>query len=112
MDICQAGNRAAHHSSCAVTMMAGFLRSQPQKVNMNFMWLKCATAIALFLWLALPIELTAQDKDVQQPPAQNNTPFKFSAGTNMVLVPVVVSDKRGQHVSGLTADDFEVREAF
>jgi VWFA-related protein len=38
----------------------------------------------------------------QQPP--------FVAGTNLVVVPVVVVDRKGQHVSNLTAADFGVTE--
>ena len=34
----------------------------------------------------------------------------FTAKTEVVLVPVVVSDKSGNHVAGLTRDDFEIRE--
>ena len=34
----------------------------------------------------------------------------FSAGTSMILVPVVVQDRRGRFVEGLTLDDFEVLE--
>jgi VWFA-related protein len=41
--------------------------------------------------------------------AQDNPP-KFTAGTNVVLVPVVATDKRGNHISGLTAADFEVKQ--
>src|SRR6516164_6412285 len=41
--------------------------------------------------------------------AQDNPP-KFTAGTNVVLVPVVATDKRGNHIPGLTAADFEVKQ--
>ena len=50
--------------------------------------------------------------------AQNGPPAKAAAqqpaqitvGTNLVLVPVVVTDKKGDHVTGLTKDDFEIKE--
>lgn len=48
----------------------------------------------------------AQQKNSQP---QNNT-FTFSVKTNLVLVPVIVTDKHGQHIPNLTAEDFEVKE--
>jgi VWFA-related protein len=49
---------------------------------------------------------------IQQEPAksQNQEPFKLSVGTHLVLVPVIVTDKNGAHVSGLAANEFEVKE--
>jgi VWFA-related protein len=43
--------------------------------------------------------------------AQENTATnKLSARTNLVLVPVVVTDRKGVHIRGLKKDDFEVKE--
>ncbi len=42
--------------------------------------------------------------------ARGRPPTLFSAGTNMVLVPVVVQDRRGRFVTGLTQDDFALFE--
>ena len=40
----------------------------------------------------------------------DSRPLKFSASVQMVLVPAVVTDKSGRHVTGLTKDDFTLRE--
>ncbi|HKD79159.1 MAG TPA: VWA domain-containing protein [Candidatus Angelobacter sp.] len=73
--------------------------------------MKPAAAAIATLCLAPFIVLTSQEKKAaDQPQAQPNAPYTFSIGANMVLVPVVVSDKHGQHVTGLTANDFELRE--
>ena len=45
----------------------------------------------------------------QQPPAPSQTP-SFRSGVNLVLVDVVVRDRNGAMVRGLTADDFELLE--
>jgi VWFA-related protein len=39
-----------------------------------------------------------------------NQLYKFSTRTNLVLVPVVVTDNHGRHVSGLTRDQFVLSE--
>src|SRR5689334_5153355 len=45
-----------------------------------------------------------------QPPAQNPRMPIFRSGTELVLVNVVVRDKNGNVVRGLTQDDFSVAE--
>ena len=40
----------------------------------------------------------------------DKSPLKFSTTTSYILVPVVVIDKEGKHVGGLTRDDFQVTE--
>jgi VWFA-related protein len=42
--------------------------------------------------------------------SKDNQEFKFSVSTHLVLVPVIVTDKQGNHVTGLKAEDFEVKE--
>lgn len=56
--------------------------------------------------LAAPATLAPQEKSS----AQNNPQYQYRTGVNVVLVPVVVTDKQGRHVSGLTAADFELKQ--
>jgi hypothetical protein len=42
--------------------------------------------------------------------AQQNSTVTFTSHANLVLVPVVVNNKSGTHISDLTKDDFEIRE--
>lgn len=42
--------------------------------------------------------------------AQNAAPFHFNANSNLVLISVVVRDRQGHLVKGLTRNDFELRE--
>jgi VWFA-related protein len=51
--------------------------------------------------------LAAQGQPEQPRPQQ---PFKLAVGTHLVLVPVIVTDKRGTHVTGLGTADFELKE--
>jgi VWFA-related protein len=41
---------------------------------------------------------------------QNTSEVKFSAGAKLVLVPTLVTDKSGNHISGLKQEDFTVLE--
>jgi VWFA-related protein len=41
---------------------------------------------------------------------QQNSTVTFTSHANLVLIPVVVGNKSGAHISGLTKDDFEIRE--
>jgi VWFA-related protein len=45
-----------------------------------------------------------QQQSLEQPQ------YKLSIRSNLVLVPVIVTDRHGDHVPGLKAEDFEVRE--
>lgn len=67
----------------------------------------CIAAVSALFFLVAANPPRAQDQGGRQ---ANNSSYKLSVGANMVLVPVVVTDKHGQHVSGLKAEDFEVQE--
>lgn len=60
-----------------------------------------ALALMLFVWAA------ASAGSAQNPPPPNQAPV-FRADTGLVRVSVVVQDRRGQPVTGLTAADFEL----
>lgn len=64
-------------------------------------------AALFFALLAAPVALAPQEKAA---PVKDNTQFQYRTGTNLVLVPVIVTDKQGRHVSGLTAADFELKQ--
>ena len=51
----------------------------------------------------------AQDRKKEDSQQQGEL-FKFSIGANLVLVPVVVTDGKGNHITGLKSEDFEVKE--
>ncbi len=61
-----------------------------------------STRAALALGLLLTCELTFAQQPV--------IPDKFSARAELVLIPAVVTDKSGAHITGLKAEDFLVRE--
>jgi len=46
----------------------------------------------------------------ENPPDQDQTGVTFTARTNLVLVPVVVTDKSGAHAAGIAKEDFEILE--
>jgi VWFA-related protein len=52
----------------------------------------------------------AQPPSTQQPPPPPQQPPVFRVGTNQVRVDVTVLDRRGEPVTDLTRDDFDVRE--
>ena len=61
------------------------------------------TAFIALLLLA-PLALITQEKPTEK------SEYKLTVGAHLVLVPVVVTDKHGQHVGGLKAEDFDLRE--
>jgi VWFA-related protein len=66
-------------------------------------------SVLLVLGLLAAGLLFAQTNAVQQSPTSQPT-ATFSARTELVLVPTIVTDHRGGHVTGLTKDDFIVQE--
>lgn len=62
------------------------------------------------LAIALSATLAAQNQEQKKAEAQNQQLYTLSVRTNLVLVPVVVTDKAGNHITGLKQQDFEVRE--
>ena len=64
-------------------------------------------ATILFLAFRLFISLNANAQDQRD---QKDSGVTFSSRTNLVLVPVVVSNKAGGHIGGLTKVDFEILE--
>jgi VWFA-related protein len=65
--------------------------------------------VARWTVIALAFTLTCVAQDSKPKPSDSDR--KFSSTTELVLVPVVVRDKSGAHVGGLTKDDFQVSEA-
>lgn len=65
-----------------------------------------ATIASLILFAAFPLaSQKIETKDQTPAPA-----VVFKSGVELVLVPVVVTDKSGNHVSGLKKEDFTVKE--
>jgi len=60
-----------------------------------------AAAVLLALAVAVPVRIAAQEPD---PPS-----YSESAGAEYVMLPVLVTDKDGKYVEGLTKDDFVIR---
>jgi VWFA-related protein len=78
------------------------------KMTARFRWFAIASAVAV-LGIAGASALQESNKQEAPKPA-NSQPFKVSVATNLVIVPVIVTDKQGNHITGLTVADFEVKE--
>jgi len=61
--------------------------------------------VAVIAALACSILVLANPKD-----KENNPEVKFTSRTELVLIPTLVTDKSGNHVSGLKKEDFTVLE--
>jgi len=68
--------------------------------------LSCVTIIAA---LACSIFVVAKPKGKDKE-KENNSEVKFTARTELVLIPTLVTDKSGNHISGLKKEDFTVLE--
>src|SRR6266849_1147893 len=71
-------------------------------------------AVWFALWnLAAPLTAAAQGAPATPPPAKQSTPSKqeqpaLRVSTHLVQVNVIVEDKKGELVTGLTKNDFTV----
>src|SRR5882762_7000827 len=76
---------------------------------------------ALSCYATLGVALTCSILVLAKPPAKdkdknkekekdNNSEVTFTARTELVLIPTLVTDKSGNHISGLTKEDFRVLE--
>jgi VWFA-related protein len=63
----------------------------------------CTTAAAAALACSILVLAQSQSKE-------NNSDFKFTARTELVLIPTLVTDKSGNHIAGLKQADFTVLE--
>jgi VWFA-related protein len=69
-----------------------------------------AAAVALGARQTPPQRPPAQPPATQQPPPPQQPPPVFRAGTNQVRVDVTVLDRKGEPITDLTKEDFDVRE--
>jgi VWFA-related protein len=63
----------------------------------------CCVAIIAALACSILVLASPKDKD-------NDAEVKFTARTELVLIPTLVTDKSGNHISGLKKEDFTVLE--
>src|SRR5271155_4399447 len=67
----------------------------------------CFIQASLYLYAQLPLGDPAQ---TFSPPKNKTDDHVIKKRVRYVLVPVIVKDKKNQHVSGLTKDDFSITE--
>jgi len=70
------------------------------------LWTRTALAVLTLFAAALPVFGQGQEEKPQQDPQQPS----IKIGTNLVTVPVIVTDRYGRFVTGLTRNNFTVRE--
>jgi VWFA-related protein len=92
----------------AVALLSGW---KLEGGGLNSRILKDIAAVLFFATAPLLVTgQTSQNRNPEQSQPAVPSTFKFSASTHLVLVPAAVTDKQGQPVTGLTADDFEILE--
>ncbi len=74
------------------------------------LWGSAVGGLALVSLLAAPGLAGAGSEEPGSTPAASPERPTFSVGVDVILVDAVVTDDQGRPVTGLTADDFEVRE--
>ncbi len=70
---------------------------------------KPACYVTIIAALACSIFVVAKPKDKEKE-KDNNSEVKFTARTELVLIPALVTDKSGNHIGGLKKEDFTVLE--
>lgn len=79
-----------------------------RKLNQRIPWPLCYGWVFTCLVLAAPT--AAQQPNTAAHKAPASSPAVIRVQVKQVLVPVIVTDRKGHHVSGLQANDFEVLE--
>jgi VWFA-related protein len=64
----------------------------------------------IVVWLVGSIFLFVRTAETKDKDKDNNSEVKFTARSELVLVPVLVTDKSGNHIAGLKKEDFTVLE--
>src|SRR5262249_25771672 len=70
------------------------------------LWTRTALAALTLFAVALPVFGQGREEKPQQDPQQPS----IKIGTNLVTVPVIVTDRYGRFITGLTRNQFTVRE--
>jgi len=94
--------------------LSSYLNIENETLNTSFIKretmhttsLKRISTVTILATLFFIITLAAQEKNQ----TKDSGIVTFKAQTNLVLVPVIVTDKQGHHVNGLTIADFELKE--
>jgi VWFA-related protein len=69
---------------------------------------KLSVYVAIITALACYLVATPKDKDKEK---ENSSEVKFTARSELVLIPTLVTDKSGNHIAGLKKEDFTVLES-
>jgi VWFA-related protein len=67
-------------------------------------------AIATALACSILVYAKPKDNNKEKDKEKENSEVKFTARTELVLIPTLVTDKSGNHISGLKKEDFTVLE--
>src|SRR5262245_31972391 len=74
------------------------------------LWARTALAALTLIAVAFPVFGQSQEEKPKQDPAKQDPQETIKIGTGLVTVPVIVTDPYGRFVSGLTRNQFTVRE--
>ena len=71
--------------------------------------LSCYATLVVALTCSILVLAKPTDKEKEKE-KENNSEVKFTARSELVLIPTLVTDKSGNHISGLKKEDFRVLE--